>query len=408
MKKILIRICEIIIFLLVIVIITVWITRGGLKRMKLQKEILSIEKEASKPVPERRDPSRRSRPTATKTSPKNKQKEAMFYRKLINKIVRCGLCFRRCTIPPGKRGFCGVRENREGILYALGYNRPCAVNIDPIEKEPVFHVHPGSEILCVATAGCSLRCRFCQNWTISQSLPEDVHSFYITSEEIVALAKRRKCIGVSFTYSEPTVFYEYMLDISKVAKKKGLKVIMHTCGVMNPEPLKELLKYMDAVTVDLKGFTDKFYKTAIPEGSLEHVLRTIKVVKESGVWLEIVNLVIPKLNDDPEDIRRMCEWIKENVGTDVPVHFNRFSPAYKLKNLPATPVKTLEKAHEIAKDVGLNYVMIGNVPNHKYNSTYCPQCGKRLIHRIHFDVVKNNISDGKCKFCGHEIPGIWQ
>jgi len=274
---------------------------------------------------------------------KNIVKEAMWYEKLPDKKVRCKLCFRRCEISEGKRGVCGVRENRGGKLHTLVYGQPCAVHIDPIEKEPVYHFYPGTDILCIATAGCSFRCKFCQNWHISQALPEDVSKYSLTPEDVVELAKREKCVGISHTYTEPTVFYEYMLDIAKLAKEEGIKNIMHTCGAMNPEPLRELLKYMDAVTVDLKGFTKKFYRTAIPNG-----------------------------------------------------------------NLPPTPFETMELAHKIARESGLKYVTVGNVPGHKFNSTFCSKCGKVVIKRIHFAVLEHNIEDGRCKFCGEKINGIWE
>ncbi len=335
-------------------------------------------------------------------------KEAMYYKKLEDNLVQCGLCFRRCVIPDKGRGFCQVRENRDGTLYSLVYGRPSAVHIDPIEKEPVLHFFPGSDIFCIATAGCSMRCKFCQNWHISQVKPEDIEFYEMSPADIVKQAKKHKCIGISHTYSEPTVFYEYVLDISKLARKQGFKNIVHTSGVMNPEPLKELLKYLDAVTVDLKGFTEKFYTTAIPDGSLKHVLNTLKIIKASGVWLEIVNLVIPTYNDSPKDIKRMTRWIYENLGPDVPVHFSRFFPSYKFKNLPLTPIKTLEKARAIAMEQGLRYVTVGNVPGHKANSTFCPKCGKVLIKRVHFAVLKNNIVNGKCKFCGEKIAGVWE
>jgi pyruvate formate lyase activating enzyme len=342
------------------------------------------------------------------SSPRRKGKEAMFYEKLENNWIQCQLCFRKCKIAPGGRGFCQTRENRGGTLYSLGYGHPCAIHIDPIEKEPVLHFFPGKEILCVASPGCCFRCKFCQNWHISQVRPEDVSCYSLSPEEIVELAKKSDCIGVSHTYTEPTVFYEYTLDICKTAKKEGLRTIVHTCGAMNPEPLKGLLKYLDAITVDLKGFTEKFYRKAIPNASLEHILGTLKIIKEAGVWLEIVNLVIPTYNDNPEDIRRMCKWIRENLGPDVPLHFSRFFPQHKFRNVPPTPIETLEKARIIAKKEGLNYVTIGNVPGHKFNSTFCPKCGKILIKRFHFDVRENNIVDGKCKLCETKIPGVWK
>ncbi len=333
--------------------------------------------------------------------------EAMWYQKLDGERVRCELCFRGCIISEGKRGFCRTRENRDGKLYTLGYGKPCAREVDPVEKEPLLHFLPGQKIYCIATAGCCFRCKFCHNWHISHKTPEEVGTYNLSPKEIVELAKENKCMGISHTYTEPTVFYEYMLDIAKLAKKEGLKNIMHTCGAMNPRPLRELLQYMDGVTVDLKGFTEKFYTTAITDASLEPVLKVLRTVKEEGVWLEIVNLVIPTYNDNLEDIERMCEWIKENLGTDVPLHFSRFSPAYKMTHLPPTPVATLEKAREVALRVGLNYVTIGNVPGHPGDNTYCPKCGEILIHRAGYDIVTNNIEDGRCKFCKKKIPGIW-
>jgi len=334
-------------------------------------------------------------------------RETMFYEKLKDNTVQCGICFRRCIIPEGKRGFCRNRENRGGILYNLVYAKPSAVHIDPIEKEPALHMLPGTQILCFGTAGCNFRCKFCHNWHLSQRSIEEMDTYSLLPEDAVNLAIEKKIPTLSFTYNEPTSFYEYVYDIAKLAKAKGLKILWHSNGSMSPQALKELLKYTDSVTIDLKGFTDKFYREA-SSAELEPVLRTLKIIKEQGVWLEIVNLVIPTLNDNPEDIKRMCEWIKENLGPDTPIHFSRFSPAYKLIALSPTAIETLEKAYSIAREAGLNYVTIGNVPGHKYNSTFCPKCGEKLIHRIHFQVLSNNIKDGKCGYCGHKIPGIWE
>lgn len=335
-------------------------------------------------------------------------REAMFYKKLDGNTVQCQLCFRRCTIAEGKRGFCRNRENRKGALYNIVHSRPSAVHIDPIEKEPQLHMLPGTFILCFGTAGCNFRCKFCQNWHLSQRAIEEMDYVEdLTPEKAVGIAIENNIPTLSFTYNEPTSFYEYVYDIARLAKEKGLKILWHTNGAINPEPLKELLKYTDAVTVDLKGFTEEFYQKA-SSAQLAPVLCTLKIIKQEGKWLEIVNLIIPGLNDNPHDIRKMCEWIKENLGADVPLHFSRFFPAYKLTNLPATPIKTLETAYSIAKDVGLNYVTIGNVPGHRYNSTFCPICERKLIGRAGFDVVEYNIVDGKCKFCGNKIPGIWK
>lgn len=335
-------------------------------------------------------------------------RETMFYQKLENNTVQCGICFRKCIIPEGKRGFCRNRENRKGKLYNIVYARPSAVHIDPVEKEPQYHFLPGSQILCIGTAGCNFRCKQCQNWHLSQrSIEEMEYTYDLVPEEIVRIAQEKKIPTISFTYNEPISFYEYMYDVAKLAKEKGLKIIWHSNGSLNPEPLIELLEYSDAVTIDLKGFTEKFY-SEVSSAKLEPVLRTLKIIKEKGVWLEIVNLIIPGLNDNPDDLKKMCQWIKENLGPDVPLHFSRFFPAHKLIAINSTPIETLEMAYRIAREVGIKYVSIGNVPGHIHNSTFCPRCNKRLIYRIHFTVLENNIVDGKCKFCGYKIPGVWK
>lgn len=334
-------------------------------------------------------------------------REAMFYEKIDGNRVRCKICFRECIIPEGKRGFCKNKENRGGVLYNLVYAKPSAVHIDPIEKEPQLHMLPGSKILCLGTAGCNFKCRHCHNWHLSQrSIEEMEYVYYLPPEEVVKIALERNIPTISFTYNEPISFYEYVYEVAKLAKKKGLKILWHSNGSINPEPLRELLKYTDAVTIDLKGFSKRAYDNSSAE--LEPVLRALKLIKEEGIWLEIVNLIIPTINDSASEIRRMCEWIKENLGKSVPLHFSRFFPAYKLTHIPPTPIETLERAYKIAKEVGLEYVTIGNVPGHKYNSTFCHKCGKRLIYRIHFEVLSNNIKNGRCKFCGHKIPGIWE
>jgi len=333
-------------------------------------------------------------------------KEAMYWTPLENEKVQCKLCFRECIINPGRRGYCRTRANREGKLYALSYGRACALDIDPIEKEPQLHFLPGSDILCLATAGCNLRCIFCQNWHISMAEIESVLHYNILPADIVEVAAEKKIPTISFTYTEPTSFYEYMYEIAEIAKSKDIGILIHSNGMINAEPLKELLKYTSAVTIDFKGFSDKFYKET-GNAKLEPVLRTMKIIKRSGVWLELVNLVVPGYNDDPDTIKEMCIWITENLGPDVPLHFSRYHPANKLQN-PATPIKTLEEAHSISTEVGLKFVTIGNVPGHKLNSTYCPECKKRIIYRVHFNVLENNIVKRKCKFCSTHIPGVWE
>ena len=344
--------------------------------------------------------------------------EARYYSKTDGNTIKCQLCFRRCTIPEGQTGFCTNRKNIGSTLYSLVYAKPCAIQIDPVEKEPLFHVYPGSRIFCLGTAGCNFRCSFCHNWHMSHRSLEETGYVNLSSYEAVQMAIEYNCTGIHFTYNEPTVFYEYMYDVAKLAQGNSLTTAFHSNGAINPEPLRGLLKYMDAVTIDLKGFTSEFYQNVIGQAvsgpfkpstpPLEQVLTTLKIIKEEGVWLEIVNLVIPTLNDDMEKIREMCVWIRDNLGEDVPLHFLRFMPAYKLTKLPPTPVETLEEAREIAMDVGLNYVYIGNVPGHEANSLFCPQCGGLLIERFHFTVLSNNLEGGKCKYCGHAVPGIWE
>ena len=332
--------------------------------------------------------------------------EARFYKRLSGDNVECNLCFRNCIVPEGKRGFCRNRENRAGKYYTLVYDKPCAMHVDPIEKEPIYHMLPGGTIFCISTASCNSRCKFCQNWHISQRSIEETTNYKKTPADIVSLAKKYHCDGISFTYGEPTVFYEYMYDIAKLAKKANLKVACHSNGLINQEPLLALLEYLDAVTVDLKAFNPEYYQQ-VCSTDLGTVLNTLKVIKKTGVHLEIVNLILPTLNDNMNDIKNMCMWINNNLGKDVPLHFSRFFPAYQLKNLPPTPIQTLESAWRLAEEAGLHYVSIGNVPGHKYNSTFCPVCKKRIIHRAHFKVYENNLLNGKCKFCGHKVPGIW-
>jgi pyruvate formate lyase activating enzyme len=333
--------------------------------------------------------------------------EARFYKSLPDGNINCLLCFRQCVIPQGQRGFCRNRENRKGRLYSMVYGRPAAIQLDPIEKEPMFHNLTGTDILCTGTASCNFRCRFCHNWHLSQRSSEELEdrTFDMRPEDVVSLAEKRKA-GLSFTYNEPTVFYEFMYDIAKKGRENGLNTIFHTNGGMQAEPLKALLKHMRGVTVDLKGFTADHYRD-VSFAEMTPVLNTLKVIKQEGKWLEIVNLIIPTLNDDIKNIREMSVWIKENLGTNVPVHFIRFFPAYKMTHLPPTPIKTLEQARDIAVKEGIKFVYVGNVPGHKHNSTFCPKCNKRIINRTHFSVINMDIKDGKCKYCGYPIPGLW-
>jgi pyruvate formate lyase activating enzyme len=320
--------------------------------------------------------------------------------------IRCELCPTECVLGDYEVGGCNVRINRGGVLYSLVYGKPCSVHIDPIEKKPFYHFLPASKAFSVATVGCVLGCKFCQNWEISQAKPEETDFADLPPDEAVRQALFYKCESITYTYTEPTVFYEYMYDMSVLARKYGVKNTVHTCGYIKEKPLRKLAKLLDAADVDLKAFTEDFYGR-ICGGRLKPVLDAIVVLKEEGVWLELTNLIIPTLNDDMGQIRRMSRWIRDNVGPDVPIHFSRFFPYYKLKNLPPTPVKTLFDARQVAMSEGLRYVYIGNLRS-KATNTYCHNCGQLLIERIGYFVKPGNITGGNCKFCGTPIPGVWQ
>jgi pyruvate formate lyase activating enzyme len=323
-----------------------------------------------------------------------------------NQKIQCQLCPRTCVVAEGQRGFCGVRENRGGKYYSLVYGNPCAVHVDPIEKKPFFHMLPASTSFSIATAGCNFRCKFCQNWEISQTRPDETYNIDLPPERVVALAQKAGSRSIAYTYVEPTIFYEYMRDTAVLAKKEGFRNVYHSNGFINPGPLTELCKVMDGANVDLKGFTEEYY-SSMSQGQLAPVLRALKILKKEGVHLEITNLTIPTQNDDLGTIRQMCTWIKEELGADTPIHFSRFYPLHKLRGLPPTPVSTLEKSRQLAMDVGLEYVYIGNVPGHEGERTYCPQCKKVLIGRQGYSVKEVNLAKGKCKYCGKPIPGVW-
>jgi pyruvate formate lyase activating enzyme len=335
-----------------------------------------------------------------------KTKLSPFFTSLSGGEIQCDLCPRRCRVSRGKRGACRVRENRDGKYYSLVYGNPCAVHLDPIEKKPFFHVLPATTSFSLATVGCNFQCKFCQNWEISQASPEDVYNYDVSPEMIVKMAKEVGAHSVAYTYVEPTIFYEYMVDICQLAKKADLLNVCHSNGFINPEPLKNLCKVMDAANIDLKGFTEAFYRD-LCSGELNPVLETLKTLKKEKVHLEVTNLVIPTQNDDLSGIKEMCLWVKRELGADTPIHFSRFYPLYKLRSLPPTPVSTLEKARNTALSSGLEYVYIGNIPGHEGEHTFCPKCKKLLIRRTGYMVGENHLKGGKCEYCGKPIPGIW-
>jgi len=334
-------------------------------------------------------------------------KEVMFYKKLADLKIQCEICPKKCEIADLERGYCGNKENRKGSYYSLVYGQSCAAHFDPIEKKPLFHYLPSTTAFSIAAVGCNFECKFCQNWKIAQYRPEQIESIYLPPHEVVSLSKERGCPTIAYTYSEPVVFYEYMYDTSKLAKKEGIGSVMISNGYINEAPLIELCKELTGVKIDLKAFSEKFYKDYC-SGELKPVLDTLKTLKRIGIWYEIVVLLIPTLNDGDQELTQMCQWIKSELGAEVPVHFSRFHPMYKIINLPSTPVKTLENARNIAKRAGLHYVYIGNVPGHEGESTYCPGCGEVVIKRIGYSILKNAIKAGKCSNCGRTIPGVWE
>jgi pyruvate formate lyase activating enzyme len=331
---------------------------------------------------------------------------ARYIEKLPELKVRCKLCPRECVVADRERGQCGVRENRNGEYVTLVYSRPCSLASDPIEKKPLFHFIPGTTALSLATAGCNIECKFCQNWQISQFLPEQVRSIYMPPEQVVSTAVRNKDKTIAYTYSEPVIFYEYMYDIAKTGKARGVRSVMISNGYIQEKPLRDLCKQLDAVKIDLKAFTEKFYRDSC-SGELKPVLDALEVLKNIGIWFELVVLIVPTLNDSEDEIRQMAKWVVKNLGPDVPMHFTRFHPTYKIKNLPVTPRKTLEMARSVAATEGVKFAYIGNMPGHKWESTYCPKCGEKIISRYGYFIQFNKLSNGACPKCGERIPGVW-
>lgn len=356
-------------------------------------------------------------------------KEAKYYLKL-GRNIQCKLCPNECLLAPEDRSHCRTRVNKDGTLYTLGYGNPCAFHVDPIEKKPLFHFLPGAKAFSIAVAGCVYRCLNCQNWDISQKRPDetkkpdgqpirlnpgnldslatmDPERLSMFPEDVVALAEYAKSETIAYTYSEPTAWYEYMLDTAALARQKQIKNLWITCGSMQREPLLELCKVLDAANVDLKSFSEQIYRK-LNSGRLQPVLDTLVTLKQQGIWLEVTNLIVPTYTDDLEMIRRMCDWLVENLGPDYPLHFSRFHPKHKLRHLPETPIEVLQEARRIARQIGLHYVYIGNVPGlREAETTFCPGCGGAVIQRDGFFVDAINLKQGRCGFCGRAIAGVW-
>jgi len=321
-------------------------------------------------------------------------------------LVKCRLCARSCVLAEGERGMCRARIHVKGELRSLVYGRPMAIHVDPIEKKPFYHFLPGALAWSMATSGCPLRCKFCQNWQLSQADPEDYDTPLRPPAQLAADAARSRAPVVAFTYNEPTVFTEYLLDVASAAREKGLRSVLISCGYMQEAPLAEMCKVLSAVKVDLKGYSPDFYKK-VCGAELAPVLRTVKQVARAKVHLEIVNLVVPTLNDSEKMLVELSKFLAGEVGPDVPVHFTRFHPDYQLPNLSRTPVETLARARELAKAAGLRHVYVGNVPGHPGNDTLCPRCGKVLVERRSFFVTANRLEKGCCPACKEKIAGVW-
>ena len=321
--------------------------------------------------------------------------------------VKCELCPKMCLIEPGQSGECRVRINIDGVLRTVVYGFPCSIHVDPVEKKPLFHFLPGTPILSIATVGCNLHCRNCQNWEISQANPEDSRAVFCPPEKLLELTQRQRCPSLAYTYTDPIVYYEYTYDTARLAHDKGIRNVLVTAGYVSPEPWKRLLEFVDAANIDLKGMTDKFYRE-VCSGTLKPVQDALVMAKAAGVMVEVTNLIIPTLNDKPEDIGELVRWVRANLGSDTPIHFSQFYPRHQMLHLPPTPAQTLEKARQIAMSEGLDYVYIGNISSKAGQNTYCPECKSLLIERSGYTILQNRLKDGHCPDCSAEIYGVWK
>jgi len=337
-------------------------------------------------------------------------KEALHWKSVGGNKVKCGLCAHNCGISEGKRGICGVRLNKEGTLYTLIYSRPSSAAVDPIEKKPLYNFHPTTDVFSYGTLGCTFKCSFCQNWSISQTHPEEDGTFKklfrremeLTPQQAVRQAIDSGSKGIAWTYNEPTIWHEFSLETSRLAKKKGLYTVYVSNGYINPEPLKELAPFLDAMNVDVKAFTEDFYKSMC-KAKLQPVLNTCKLAKELGIHVETTTLLIPGKNDSKKELKALCKWVHNDLGKDTPVHFSRYHPDYKYEESPKTPEKTMVTAYKIAKKAGLDFVYIGNMFHPDYMNTFCPKCNTKVINRASMFTTKNKLKQGKCPKCSYQV-----
>ena len=333
-------------------------------------------------------------------------KEGYLFKKMSGDRVVCGICPNRCILAPGDRSVCRSKVNLDGTLYSLAYGNPCSVNIDPVEKKPLYHFMPKSKSFSVATTGCNFRCMNCQNWEISQAKPHEVRHYELFPPEAVDAAKRSGSVSIAYTYSEAITYFEYMIDTARLAREAGVYNLLISNGYINRKPLLELCTVLDAANINLKSIDDSIYRK-LNGGRLQPVLNTFKTLHEQGVHFEMTNLVVPGYVDDEEMVRRMCRWILDTLGPDYPLHFLRFFPKYKLDRLPPTPVSTLIRFRELAMEEGIRYAYVGNVPKHEGNNTYCHNCKNLLVERMGYVIPTYNMDGNRCKFCKTVIPGRW-
>jgi pyruvate formate lyase activating enzyme len=332
---------------------------------------------------------------------------AQWWEKTENDKVRCLLCPRSCVMKDGQTGFCFARYNQGGELISLAYANPSAIQIDSIEKKPLSHFLPGSSILSLGCSGCNMGCRFCQNWSLSKSKADTARSRHLEVSEAVRLAQQNNCESIGFTYNEPTIWGEYVIDVSRAAREQGIKSIMVTNGFISPNALCDVYEFIDGANIDLKAFSDEFYKK-ITLSRLQPILDTIQVLHDNtDVWIELTTLLIPGHNDSSDEIRLMCDWILSNLGPDVPLHFSAFHPDYKMADVQRTPASTLQRVRQLALKSGINYVYVGNIVDRDGSTTFCPRCGAELIVRDWHRVIKNVVEKGRCS-CGEKIPGVFQ